>query len=58
MDTRMINKKDFIERKVVLMCQVCNRKARIVQAMWEKLPDADTLDTMETLFEKIYKEEG
>lgn len=54
----MINKKEFIERKIVLMCQVCNRKARIVQAMWEKLPEADTLDTMETLFEKIYKEEG
>ena len=53
-----ITKQVFIETQIPKMCNMCSKKARIIDAMHKELPDKAFLFEMQDKFHEILLKEG
>ena len=53
-----ITKQDFIDTQIDKLCKMCHRKARIIDALNNELPDKGFLFEMQDKVHEIVKREG
>jgi len=53
-----VAKQDFIHIQMEKLCKICYRKARIINALNNELPDKGFLFEMQEKFHEIVKREG
>ena len=53
-----ITKQDFIDTQVPKMCSMCYRKARVIDALNNELPEKGFLFEMQEKFHEIVKREN